>query len=105
MRRLDALNEVVKDRIAISTERVTLASAIQPAYTAFHNALTLAIADANSDLVVTSKQAAMDDAFNGKLESLRRLWEWSWSSNRLAGLLTEAASDIRCKSACDVARP
>ena len=91
LRRLDALNEVVKDRIAISTERITLASAIQPAYTAFHNALTLAIADANSDLVVTSTQAGMDAALNGKLELLRRLWELESESNRLAGLLTEAA--------------
>ena len=91
MQRFNALNEVVKDRIAISTERVTLASAIQPAYAAFHNALTSAIADANSDLAAASKQAAMDDAFNGKLELLRRLWDMESESNRLAGLLAEAA--------------
>ena len=91
MQRFNALNEVVKDRIAISTERVTLASAIQPAYVAFHNALTSAIADANSDLAAASKQAAMDDAFNGKLKSLRRLWDMESAANRLAGLLTEAA--------------
>jgi adenylate cyclase len=91
LRRLNALNEVVKDRIAISIERITLASAIQPAYAAFHNALTSAIGDANSGLVATSKQAGVDAALNGKLESLRRLWEMESESNRLAGLLTEAA--------------
>ena len=64
--------EVVKDRIAISTERVTLASAIQPAYTSFHNALTSAIADANSELVAKQAENA---ALTGTLESLRRLWE------------------------------
>jgi len=91
LRRLDALNQVVKDRIVISIERVTLAGAIQPAYAAFHNALTSAIGDANSDLVAASKQAGMDAALNTKLESLRRLWEMESGSNSLAGFLTEAA--------------
>jgi len=91
LQRLDALNEVVKDRIAISTERVTLASAIQPAYAAFNNALTSAIADASSDLIASSKSAGPDVAPNGKLETLRRFWEMESQSNRLAGLLTEAA--------------
>ena len=40
VQRLNALNEVVKDRISISDERTTLASAIQPAYVALHNALS-----------------------------------------------------------------
>jgi adenylate cyclase len=88
LRRLDALNEVVKDRIAISTERVTLASAIQPAYTSFHNALTSAIGAANSELVAKQAENA---ALTGTLEPLRRLWEMESESNRLAGLLTEAA--------------
>jgi signal transduction histidine kinase/CheY-like chemotaxis protein len=91
LRRLDALNQVVKDRIVISIERVTLAGAIQPAYAAFHNALTSAIGDANSDLVAASKQAGRDAALNAKLESLRRLWEMESGSNSLAGFLTEAA--------------
>ena len=91
LRRLDTLNEVVKDRIAISIERVTLASAIQPAYTAFHDALTAAIGESNSDLAAASTQAGADAAHNGKLEALRRLWEMESESNRLSGLLTEAA--------------
>jgi signal transduction histidine kinase/CheY-like chemotaxis protein/HAMP domain-containing protein len=91
VQRLEALNEVVKDRISISVERLTLASAIQPAYQALHNGLTSAIADANSDLMTTSTQARMDAALTGKLESLRRLLEMESQSNLLAGLLTEAA--------------
>ncbi len=91
VQRLDALNEVVKDRISISVERLTLASAIQPAYEALHSGLTSAIADVNSDLMTTSKPAGMDAALNGKLESLRRLLEMESETNLLVGLLTEAA--------------
>jgi signal transduction histidine kinase/DNA-binding response OmpR family regulator len=91
VQRFDALNEVVKDRISISIERLNLASAIQPAYEALHNGLTSAIVDANSELMTTSKQAGMDAALNGRLESLRRLLEMESESNLLSGLLTESA--------------
>jgi hypothetical protein len=41
--------------------------------------------------MTTSKQAGMDAALTGKLESLQRLLEMESQSNLLAGLLTEAA--------------
>jgi adenylate cyclase len=91
VQRLIALNEVVKDRISISDERATLASAIQPAYVALHNALTSAIADANSGLISTSEEAGIDTAFRRKLESLRWLMEMESETNLLAGFLAEAA--------------
>ena len=91
LQRLDALDQVVKDRISISDERTTLALAIQPAYVALHDALSLAIANANSDLMSTSEQAGIDAALARKLESLRRLMEMESESNLLAGFLTEAA--------------
>ena len=91
LQRLNALDQVVKDRISISDERTTLASAIQPAYVALHDALASAIANANSDLMSTSEQAGIDAALCRKLESLRRLMEMESESNLLAGFLTEAA--------------
>src|SRR5208283_2091986 len=75
LQRLGALDQVVKDRISISEERITLASAIQPAYVALHDALASAIANANSDLMSTSEQAGIASAPARKLESLRRLME------------------------------
>ena len=91
LQRLDALDQVVKDRISISDERTTLASAIQPAYVALRDALASAIANANSDLMSTSEQAGIDAALARKLESRRRLMEMESESNLLAGFLTEAA--------------
>ncbi len=91
VQRLDALNQVVTNRITISIERQTLASAIQPAYAALHDGLVPAIVDANFDLMNTSKQAGMDAALNRRLESLRRLSETDSESNLLAELLTEAS--------------
>ena len=91
VQRLIALNEVVKDRISISDERATLASAIQPAYVALHNALTSAIADANSGLMSTSEEPGIDTAFRRKLKSLRWLMEMESETNLLAGFLAEAA--------------
>lgn len=91
LQRLNALDQVVKDRISISDERTTLASAIQPAYVALHDALASAISNANSDLMSTSEQAGIDSALARKLESLRRLMEMESESNLLAGFLTEAA--------------
>ena len=91
LQRLDALDQVVKDRISISDQRITLASAIQPTYVALHDALASAIANANSDLMSTSEQAGIDAALARKLESLRRLMEMESESNLLAGFLSEAA--------------
>ena len=91
VQRLDALNQVVTNRITISSERETLTAAIQPAYEALHKALVPAIAAANSDLANTSKDAGLDGALNQKLDLLRRLSEIDSESNLLAELLTEAA--------------
>ena len=91
VKRLDTLNQVVTNRIAISSERETLTAAIQPAYEAMHKALVPAIAAASSDLANTSKETGLDGALNQKIDLLRRLSETDSDSNLLAEFLTEAA--------------
>ncbi len=103
VQRLVALNQVVTNRIAISSERQTLTAAIQPAYEALHKALVPAIAAANSDLATSRKDAGLDGALNQKLDLLRRLSEIDSESNLLAELLTEAASGQRSEPARDAA--
>ena len=91
VKRLDTLNQVVTNRIAISSERETLTAAIQPAYRALHKALVPTIAAANSDLANTSKETGLEGALNQKIDLLRRLSEIDSDSNLLAEFLTEAA--------------
>ena len=91
VQRLDALNQVVTNRIAISSEREMLTAAIQPAYEALHKVLAPEISAANSDFANTSKDTIFDGALDQKLDLLRRLSEIDLELNLLAELLTEAA--------------
>jgi len=91
VQRLDAINQVVTNRIAISSEREMLTAAIQPAYEALHKALVPAIAAANIDFTSTSKDTIFAGALDQKLDLLRRLSEIDSEANLLAELLTEAA--------------
>ena len=88
VQRLDGLNQAVKDRIIISNERRYMASSVRKAHEDLLIALAPAIDDANFDLMMRSKTAAVDSTLSSDLESLRRLLETESESNLLAGLLT-----------------
>ena len=91
VQRLDALNQAVNDRIIISNERRYMASSVRKAHEGFLVGLAPAIDDANFDLMMRSKTAAVDSALSSDLDSLRRLLETESEANLLAGLLTEAS--------------
>jgi methyl-accepting chemotaxis protein len=91
VQRLDALNQAVKDRIIISNERRYMASSVRKAHEDLLIGLAPAIDDANFDLMMRSKTAAVDPTLSSDLESLRRLLETESEANLLAGLLTEAS--------------
>ncbi len=91
LERLNALNQAVTFRIAISSERRVLASSIRTAHEALLDGLTPAIDDANFDLMTKSKVAGNDTGLNATLDSLRQLLETESEANLLAGLLTEAS--------------
>ena len=91
VKRLDALNQAVKDRIVISNERYYLALSIRKAHEDLLDGLAPAIDDANFDLMMKSKKAEIDPTLSSTLDSLRRLLETQSESNLLAGLLTEAS--------------
>ncbi len=91
VQRLGSLNQAVKDRLVISSERYQLALSIRTAHEALIVGLAPAIDDANFDVMTMSKQAGMNGALNTTLESLRRYLETQSEANLLAGLLTEAS--------------
>ena len=89
--RLDALNQVVTERIAISSQRQVVAVSIRKIHEELLEGITPAIDDANFDLMTTSQTVANKAALSESLETLRRLLEVQAESNFLAGLLTEAS--------------
>ena len=91
VKRLDALNQAVTDRIAISEKRQTLALSIRKAHEEILEGLAPAIDDANFDLTTKSQTTGNKATLNDLIESLRLLLEIQAESNLLAGLLTEAS--------------
>ena len=91
MKRLDALDQAVKDRIVISKERRYLELSVRKAHQDLLDSLGPAIDDANLDLMMQARSAGLDAASSSMLESLRRLLDVRSETNLLAGYLTEAS--------------
>lgn len=91
IRRLDALNQAVKGRIAISNERTQLTSSIADTHERIIDCLVPAIDDANFDLMMRTKKAEYDPTIGSGLTSLRRLLEIQSETHLLAGLLMQAS--------------
>ena len=91
VKRFDALDQAVKDRIIISNERRYLELSVRKAHEDILESLAPAIDDANFDLMMRARSAGLDANSSSMLESLRRLLEVQSEANLLAGLLTEAS--------------
>jgi methyl-accepting chemotaxis protein len=89
--RIDALNQVVTERLAISKQRRSVALSIRKAHEGFLEAIVPAIDDANFDLITKTPEAGDKKTARGLLDSLRRLLEVQAEVNLLAGLLTESS--------------
>jgi HAMP domain-containing protein len=89
--RIDALNQAVTERIAISEQRQAMAFSIRKAHEELLEGITPAIDDANFELMTKNQGAGTKAASNEEIESLHRLLEVQAEANLLAGLLTESS--------------
>jgi signal transduction histidine kinase/CheY-like chemotaxis protein len=89
--RIDALNQAVTERIAISGRRQAMAASIRKAHEELLEGITPAVDDANFELMTKSQGAENKAAANEAIESLRRLLEVQAEANLLAGLLIESS--------------
>jgi methyl-accepting chemotaxis protein len=90
--RLYALNRAVAERIAISSQRQSMALSVRKVHEEFLEVITPVIDDANFELVIASKTAGVKGASVELVELLRRALEVQAEVNLLAGLLTEAST-------------
>jgi methyl-accepting chemotaxis protein len=89
VKRLDALNEAVTERLKITAKRRALSQLVRKLHEQLLEVLTPAIDDANFDLM--TRDQSDKAALNRSIESLRRLLEIQADVNLLAGLLVESS--------------